>query len=304
MNIRLILLPFLCGISSVYADAWDDLSQAAQVAYTANLNGEYVRQSKQGTDSFDIYRLRSDSDFTERRVAKQGRAFEIIRNREKIVYYAANADDLKYANTDESNRFPAVLPYHAYRLRESYTASYQGEGRVTGRDCHIVRLTPLDDNRYTQEFCLDNTDNLPLSRVYLWNNAALRADLFAALDRESLPQAEELTSSRGLNYTFTRQRDEDFSRLGENDLFIQNLPAGFRVAGYEQNTQGGFYLITDGLVHITLFVEFANKPQNHPNKNGIISVAVVNGKKYRYTAIGDLPPDGLARWLNSVEFAE
>ena len=307
MNMRLILLSLLCCASSVYADIWGDLSQAAQVAYTAPLNGEYVRQTQTGIDSFEIYRLRDKNTLTERRVAKNGKAYEILRERDKISFYAANAQDLKAADTDESNRFPAVLPFFVQYLSESYEASYQGDGRIAGRTCHIVRLTPKDDNRYTQELCLDDTDNLPLSRIYLHNDIIVRADLFAALDRETLPVAAELTPTRGFNYTIERTLNEDFARLGENDTFIQSLPAGFRVAGYEQGTLGGYYLITDGLANITLFVEPVDNAHHQlPNiaKNGVFSAAARQSKKHHFTAIGDLPQDGLKRWLDSVEFAD
>ena len=307
MNMRLILLSLFCCASAAYADVWGDISQAAQVAYTANLNGEYVRQTQTGVDSFDIYRLRDSQTLTERRVAKNGKAYEILRMRDKISFYAATAQDLKAADIDESNRFPAVLPFSVQYLSESYQASYQGEGRIAGRACHIVRLTPYDDNRYTQELCLDDADNLPLSRIYLHNDTIVRADLFAALDRETQPVAAELTPTRGLNYSMERTLNEDFARLGENDTFIQSLPAGFRVAGFEQGTLGGYYLITDGLANITLFVEPAdNAPHQLPNiaKNGVRSIASRHSKKHHLTAIGDLPQDGLKRWLESIEFAD
>ena len=306
MNKRLILIAILCGISSAYADVWDDLSQAAQVAYTAPLNGEYVRQTQRGADSFDIYRMRDNQTLTERRVAKNGKAYEIVKERDKIAFYAARAEDLQYADLDESHRFPAVLPFYVGELNGTYEASYQGEGRIAGRTCHIVRLTPNDDNRYTQELCLDDTDNLPLSRIYLTNNTIIRADLFATLDRETLPQASELTPTRGFNYSFTRTYNTDFARLGENDTFIQALPTGFRVAGYEQNAQGSHYLITDGLAYITLFV-LPKDRQNPPiniSHNGVMSSANTQTSKHLLTAIGDLPQDGLKRWLDSVEIAE
>lgn len=302
MSKRLILLSLLCGMSSAYADVWDDLARASQEAYTALFRGEYVRQTQKSIDSFDIYRLRDQNTFSERRVAKNGKAYEIIRERDKISFYATRAEDLQYADTDESHRFPAVLPFHVRQLADSYEASYQGDGRIAGRECHIVRLTPYDGNRYTQEFCLDDADHFPLSRIYLHNDTIVRADLFAALDRETLPAAAEVTPTRGLNYSFTRHLNEDFARLGNNDTLIQSLPTGFRIAGYEENTQGGYYLITDGLVYITLFVEPALDAPYQPQirKNGVFSVATVQTEKYHLTAIGDLPQDGLKRWLESI----
>ncbi|MBR0129134.1 MAG: MucB/RseB C-terminal domain-containing protein, partial [Neisseriaceae bacterium] len=197
----------------------------------------------------------------------------------------------------------AILPWHISQLSESYEATSHGAGRVAGRNCHIVRLTPYDGNRYTQELCLDDTDNLPLSRTYIHHNSVVRADLFSAIDREHTPQAQELLPSNALTYKVVRKFDERFAWAAQDDDFINSVLSGYTITGKERTPYGYYYLFTDGLTHIVLFIDPADEHSDAVSivpTDGVLSSASIKVDTYRLTAVGDLPPNGLNQWLNSV----
>lgn len=303
MNIRPLLLISLIFATSASAEVWDKLAQAAKTAYTANFKGEYVRQTKNGIETFNIYRQRDKQTLNERRIATNGKPYEIIRNRNQVAFYATDAQGLKRAGTDESNRFPAILPWHISQLGENYEATAQGNGRIAGRTCHIVRLTPYDGNRYIQELCLDDVDNLPLSRTYIHNNTVVRADLFSAIDRENIASTAELTPSSALPVKLVRKFDENAIQATFDDDLITIVPQGYAIVGKKRTQNRFHYLFTDGLTYIILFIDPVDEYSDTANMlptDSILSSVSINIDQRRLTAIGDLPKDGLNQWLNNI----
>ncbi len=302
------------GVGLAHADTWSDLTAAARAGQTLNVEGQYVRQTGSSLSAFTVYRLRQGHNIVERRIAADGTPRELIKNRNSVHFYTVNPRGLLQAKMDSIRFFPAVLPLDTQVLKNSYIASEDAEGRIAGRNCRWVWLIPNDTNRYTQGFCLDNQSHLPLTQVYKSGGRTTEISSFAHVSLNN-PDAAYIKPDGRLTVTDALQLPPELNRnhLKNNtiqDTYISDLPAGFFILSSQDmrsspNGGGRHYVIGDGLVYISLFVEPADPSVRMTSRTGTVSGALsmataVSGN-FKITAIGDLPPRGLRNLVQNIQ---
>lgn len=309
--IRLLILLVASGFA--HAGTWSDLSQAAYAGQALDVQGQYVRQTANGLAAFTVYRSRHDGNVVERRIAADGPPRELLKTRNSVQFYTVSAGGLLQAKMDSIRFFPAMLPSDVRVLKNSYTAKEDKEGRIAGEACRWIWLTPNDADRYTQGFCLDNHNHLPLIQVYKDGEKTVEINSFTRISFQS-PSAADIVPGETMTVRDSLQLPPELNRkhLKNNridDPYISDLPAGFFILSRRDmvttpNGSGRHYVIGDGLVNVSLFIESLKADtQVKPGAgvaDGALSIAVFAEGDFKITAVGDLPPRSLLLLIKNI----
>ncbi|MDO5686141.1 MAG: MucB/RseB C-terminal domain-containing protein [Neisseria sp.] len=302
------------SIQAAYGDEWAQLTHAAKAGQTLNLEGQYVRQTGEGLSTFAIYRLRQGRNVVERRIALDGAARELIRTRNSVRFFTADSQGLLQAKMDSIRFFPATLPSDTQVLKNSYAAEEGDLGRIAGKECRWVWLIPHDADRYTQGFCVDTRHNLPLIQTYKNASGIKEINVFTHLSFTD-PSTDDIAPDAGLTVQDALQLPPELNRTHlrsttVRDAYISQLPDGFFILRHNDmktanGGQGRHYVIGDGLIHVSLFIEQLPAAVNTSHRVGVVSGALSMAEAtmgdFKMIAIGDLPPRGLSNLLRSIE---
>lgn len=314
--LRLWLLSCAVFCSAAYAaedGAWEELARAAQAAQQQNFSGQFVRQSSSDMTSFTVYRLRGGGKLAEWRIADDGTPRETLKTRDSIHFYTASERALAQAKFENINVFPAVLPADIKVLKGSYRPVAGGEGRIAGTPCSWISLEPVSPNRYTQKFCLEKTTHLPLAQIYL-DQAGLRTEVnyFTRISLQRPDIAVQPDESLHVRESLKLPPQPSRRHAGKEirDRFIDRLPEHFFIlsdtdtsAPRNPELPARHYVISDGLVQISLFIENAQdglRPERYKTIRGALSIAQRHSGTLVLTAVGDMPPADLSRLLAQI----
>ncbi|MBR6026181.1 MAG: MucB/RseB C-terminal domain-containing protein [Neisseriaceae bacterium] len=320
----ILCLSTLCFCTIVNAaddtQEWEELRIASWSERNLSLQGQYIRQVQHGFSSYNIYRLYDKKIMIDRRVALNGIPREIIKTPERISFYSINSKGVTQAHMDSVFRFLDMLPADINVLQNSYTVSRKSDDWIAGKECHWILLSPKDNNRYTQGFCLSpESGYLPLAQIYKKGQNTVELNLFTTLkfaepEDKLIKPSNSLTIHDSLNLPPEPTMNHIVNKK-INDNYIKSLPESFFILSSKDivlqsdNANTRHYVISDGLVHISLFVE--NNSQNKElllqggTINGALSIASISKENgIKLTAVGDLPPNGLRNLINHVKIKE
>lgn len=303
------------------AQEWEELRIASWSERNLSLQGQYVRQVQHGFSSYNIYRLYDNKKtMIDRRVALNGIPREIIKTPERISFYSINSQGVTQAHMDSVFRFLDMLPADVKILQNAYTVSRKSDDWIAGKECHWVLLSPKDNNRYSQGFCLSpESGYLPLAQIYKKGQNTVELNLFTTL-KFTEPEDKLIKPSNSLivNDSFDLPPEPTINHLVNqkiNDDYIRGLPESFFILSSKEislrqnspNTR--HYVISDGLAHISLFIENSSVNKELSLHDGIINgalsiVSVSKQSGIKLTAVGDLPPNGLRHLINHVQIRE
>ncbi len=316
MKLRCFLLLLGAGSGMVHANAWQGLQQAARAGQSQVFSGQYVRQIDDGLSTFKIWRLRQGQVLAEKRLATDGVARELIKNRQVLHFYTLNSAGLQQARMDGIRLFPAVLPNNVQVLGASYTLKTSEMGRAAGRVCRWYELGAKDPARYSQKLCIDSRTGLPLRQVFHTANGQIVEQIaFSSIDytapKPALLQPDQRLSVRDrimLPPEFN-QRNQQRAGVG-NQHRVDGLPRGFYVLRHkdgsiQKGVPGHQYVLGDGLITVSLFVEGSADKKKTINKayqvNGALSMAVRQQNGVKVTLVGDMPPRSLNQMAETLK---
>lgn len=295
------------------ADDWQTLSQAAKAGQKLSLQGQYVHRHQYRLSAFSLYRQQQDFGLIERRVAEDGIPREIIKTGGELSFFTNQEKGLMLSLADTTSLFPAVLPVDVNVLKDSYTVVSGKITRIARRNCQWLWLKPKENNRYTQGFCLDSENRLPLAQIYQSNGKIIEINQFTRLSFTQ-PSKEDVQPDKRLTVTdrFTLPPQPAWYRQSNTSdwRYLKKLPKGFFVLSHKdmkvdpRADKGRHYIVSDGLVNISLFIEhFPNTPQlkkTMPMSGALSSAEKIQGN-YKIIAIGDLPETGIKTFVQDVE---
>lgn len=315
----IVLLSSFC-----MAEDWSVIARAAKMSQTQSFSGTYVRQLGDGLQTFLIYRTNARGQVVERRIATDGVSREVMRSNRHLRFFAKDEHAIEQARLDGFRLFPVVLPEDTGAVSQSYLLQKGNKDRVAGRACQWYHLQPKDKQRYSQQYCLDSSNFMPLKMLILQPNLHIvEQNSFAQIQYES-PTKQQMIPNHELimqqnsrlppSYAITTRLGKGVHRSdsGHFEQAITDLPQGFRVLAARQvkmpqNEQTSMhYIIGDGLITVSLFVEPHKQVKANEAHvvNGALVMARVYKDKLRFTAIGDMPASGLALLLQNLKLNE
>lgn len=291
----LLILPSLA-----FADDWQSIHRASQAIHSHSFSGSLMRQTHQGTFIYALSRIRDKKQILDSAVALDGGARAVLRHNDRLDYYAASENDLWRLQAEQNLFFPDMLPDDIETLKSFYFLHTKDDDRIAGEKCRWIWLIPYDVWRYMQGFCLSKHSHLPLAHLIKRSDGKIvQNDAFVDINFHrpskktiSLPAHLPLRASQSIKPQTQVNQPKGHIRI----------PTGFILQAY--HAQKNQYILTDGLVHVSLFLEKSDTPLKETARTlrGALSIAQTTRNQTKITALGDMPPDGLLRLVRHVEF--
>jgi sigma-E factor negative regulatory protein RseB len=276
--------------ASVFLQRMSDA--ARQMAY----EGVFVVQQGSSIQTLSISNRPIGTAKDSRLAAMDGVQREVHCSRSGSISLITEGGQIKQEKRLNSRHFPDLLPSEANGLANFYTVKLGESARVAGLECQQIELQPKDAFRWGYVLCADKTSGLPLKAVMInENNQPLMQYAFAEIQIGNLPKnrpAARVTQTEPPSIP-TNTRPIQIETVN-----IKHLPPGFsRISAVKRtlpNKPGEVehWVFSDGLTHISLFLEPANPPIKSlrgQSKQGMINLAKRQVGPLQATVLGDAP---------------
>ncbi len=201
-----------------------------------------------------------------------------------------------------SRHFPDLLPPNAAALANWYSVKLGELARVAGLDCRQVEILPKDPYRWGYVLCADKDSGLPLKAMMI-NEAGLplMQYAFAEIRIGGSPKVESQSSRDTWRMP---AQPASVRPIGIETVSVKNLPPGFsRIAAVKRtlpnrsgrarmSSEVEHWVFSDGLTHISLFLEPATRPiasVRGQSKQGMINMVTRQVGPMQATILGDAP---------------
>lgn len=281
--------PAAAELSAAEAAGW--LQRMADASRQLHYEGVFILGEGDRMQSLQVVNRPAGQGKESRLVVLDGRQREVRCTRNESVSIEGAGPAARSARRPGSRHFPDLLPEKAAPLAELYQVRLGAADRVGGHDCREVQLLPRDRYRWGYVLCVENRTGLPL-RAVMVNEAGEPMMRYAFAELRFGPGAEAPRSAPPL------RRGETVSPAGEARVRVGQLPPGFsRVVAMKRRLprQGGeveHWVFSDGLNHVSLFIEQASKPV-HPlrgqSPRGMMNLLTRQVGAYQVTVVGDAP---------------
>jgi sigma-E factor negative regulatory protein RseB len=309
--------------------AW--LARIHSAANTANYHGTLVFSGGGVLSSARVWHYRVGEQTYERRETLDGRPQRVLRHNETVhTVWPRSGRVLIERDRPTAGRSAApggVEP----RALEQYELQREGGARVAGREADVFLLRPRDDLRYAQRLWADRDTGLMLrADVLAADQAVLESTAFTEIEIGVRPQPDSvLREIRRLGRDASLRAVTAMTQPAqlEAEGWALTAPvAGFQLAGCvkrplsdgeardgaaaesQQDPNDAPHVIqavfSDGLTHVSLFIEpyQSRRPRQEAKARlGATSTVMLRHDRYWITAMGDVPPATLERFVQALQ---
>ncbi len=295
-----------------------DMSEASS---KLNYTGEFLLRDGDTLDTFKVVHSVSDQGVHEKVVSLGGTHREFHRHDDRVTCllpeHGLRLEGLSRARSP----LPGPLPGTAAELEQlerSYDLRVLDVGRVAGRECRVVGITPRDELRYGKELCVDRQTGLLLSSRKFEGSGDQRRELMSAqfvhvsfhdsIDPGKLEPEVNTGDLREYRHPVPDESTLDDESAGDY-WKVDPAPAGFelvsrRVLEPDDKSQAHEYLVySDGLVSVSLFVEKmkdADKAMRGRSRHHAVNVYSDVHGEHQVTAVGEVPVITLSRFVEAA----
>lgn len=296
------------------ARAW--LMRTHEAASSRNYQGTLVFSNSASMSASRVAHFCEGSQQYERVEAMDGEPRSLLRHNDTVHTVWPRAKVAVVEQRDARATFPALLSAGERRVLELYELRVLGVDRVAGRDADVVLLKAKDSLRFSQRLWADRQTGLLLrSDTVGANGQTLESAAFTELSINVKPQPELVTGPlRKLDGYKVLRPQMAPSSLAAEGWQMGAVPAGFREMQCAKRSldpagQAGAPVVlqviySDGLTHVSLFIE-PFSPQRHQVEGtsvvGATHTFSVRRDDVWLTALGDVPPETLKRFVAALE---
>lgn len=275
-------------LSTNEAAAW--LQKVSDVSRHMNYEGHFVFQHGGTAQTLMVSNRPSGASMESRLLTMDGDQREVRCTQQASVTLMLNGAQLRLEKRLNKRHFPDLLPENAMPLANWYTVRQGTPDRVAGRDCNNMEVAPKDAFRWGYILCIDKNTTFPLRAVMVnGEGQPLMQYSFAEIKLGSAPKMDD----RPMPSIPDTARPVASERIEVNEL-----PPGFnRIAAVRRklpNRSGEVehWVFSDGLTHVSLFLEPARKPVETikgQSKQGMINMIKRQVGDLQATILGEAP---------------
>ncbi len=184
---------------------------------------------------------------------------------------------------------------------KGYDCSILGRTRLAGRKVTVLRLSPVDEIRYSFIVSKDADTNLPVELAVLAPNQSIAAKFTVT----------SVHSTAALNLSFPDETFDRIEKMGADDNTASTawselvIPANFTIKreGAEENSEGDqvkFQVFSDGIVEFKVYKNKKTSLNIISATDGTISVMRSNSKDFEYAVVGEIPLELCALILSKI----
>lgn len=287
---------------------WALLEKVQRSVSQANFDSSFVILKGNQVESYRWLHGRDQQATVEHLVPMFVEDVDILR-RNNLVYYLLSERPALITHSNRIKELPALLFEDISRLRELYNAIPGSVSTVDGRSAQLLRLSAQSAQRFHYWLWIDVQTGFPLRidtladatdlqnrALEIWQitqlnvMAAMPDNLQQLLAIElpapasNLPKATTQPQSHQLNWV-----PDDYQLLLE-PVVRQQLPTDI----------SSYWLLSDGLHQISVFVQPANRLPSQAFRDGATTIYVHAGNRHDITVIGPVSLDVAQKLATAV----
>jgi len=287
-----VALPAFAAAPLPAAEAAGWLQRMADAARQLHYEGVFIRGEGDGVQSLQVLNRPAGKGKESRLIVLDGQQREVHCSRNESVSIEGSGREARSERRLGSRHFPDLLPEKAALLAELYAVRLGAEDRVGGHDCRQVELLPRDRYRWGYVICAETRTGLPL-RAVMVNEAGEPLMRYAFAELRFGQNGET-----GRRSAQPARMIEAPVVVGDAQVKVSQLPPGYsRVIATKrklprQASEVEHWVFSDGLTHVSLFIEQATKPVNAvrgQSPRGMMNLLTRQVGTYQVTVVGDAP---------------
>lgn len=296
-------------------DARSWLSRMKAAASGLNYEGTLVFSAGGAISSSRVWHYRVGENTFERLEAQDGRQQRIYRHNDEVRTVWPQSGTAIVERREMLAAWSTTPQAVDPRAADIYELRHEGVGRVAGREAAVLMLWPRDGLRFAQRLWADQATGLMLRADVIGSTGSLvESSAFSAVELgvkahpESVLQA--MRQDAGLRIVRPLQRR---TTLEDEGWQLARPVSGFVLAGcmrrgLEQapgeSTPMLQVVFTDGLTHVSLFVESFNPERHRAEKQahmGATHTFTRRSGEYWMTVVGDVPAGALKQFAEALD---
>lgn len=308
-------------------DAKSWLARIYEATGRRNFQGTFVVSSGGSVASARIVHFCDGRNQYERIESLDGQKRQVYRHNDLVTTFWPHRRLALVETRRAKNEFPALLSSGVERIAEHYDIQPVGDGRVAGREAHVLRLHPRDRYRYGYRLWAEQRSGLLLrAEVLDEHESVLEAAAFSDLMIGVKPRPELILQAmqRTDGYTVQRPALEPASLEREGWSFGA-LPAGFAPVSSVKRTlaspdEGPDHaasgprgddehpvlqtIYSDGLTYVSVFIEPYDASRHRREMQMAMGATHTMARRqgdWWLTVIGDVPPVTLRAFAAALE---
>jgi len=287
-------------LTAVAQDAQDWLTRMSHAVEELSYQGTFVHMQGGDAETLHITHLNDNGRISERILALDGVAREIIRNGDEVQCILPDRRAVLLDESRDVSPLVSALPTYSDELRRHYEFTLHETARVVERQTQIVSIKPMDGFRYGYMLWLDQDTAMPLkSQLIDEQGNVLEQILFTRLEiSDSIPRSavEPTIDTEG----FTMFRPPAAVSQTEETLRLRasRLPGGFALSAATHGPIAGspypvdHLVYSDGLATVSVFIEDPKSTPEVAEGHSRVGSAnafslTLNGRQV--TAVGEVP---------------
>lgn len=287
-------------ICSIVAQAeetgWGLFERVQQAVNQHNFDVSFVVIKGNQTDTYRWLHGRLPEIEIEHLVPLDTSGVDILR-RDNQIYYLLTDRPAFVTSGHRISELPALLFEEQNNIRKLYDAVVGSSSMMSGRSAQLLRLTALQAGRYSYWLWVDTESGFPLRidtiseqqnplERWLVTHMQISPEIPAslkALAETDLPPAVPVTLSG--------------QKAAQSDYQLSWLPSGYQIIPepmdirQQQPAILGYWLLTDGLHQVSVFVQKSNRMAPQAYRDGATTIYVQSDEQLEITVIGPVSID-------------
>ncbi|MBQ4846132.1 MucB/RseB C-terminal domain-containing protein [Pseudoalteromonas sp. MMG005] len=274
------------------------LHNMAKAVHTRNFNASFVVSKGKGMEPYRWIHAKQGDTELELLSLLNGAGLEMVRVNDRVTYFEPQSPPYSISTDSIAGPIPEVLFKDISSLLENYDFVLGGKGRVAGRPSQLVRIESKDESKYNYWLWIDTQSSLLLKAAYVNQQGDLLEQLLLthiSVTPEPSSQLLELQQKEFPAPLPMQTVNEQGSTT--SNWVIGWLPQGFKLLKSDRhkldlnNELADYYLYSDGLVDISVFVQRPLPGQRASGalSSGATTVYVHNSGAFDVSVVGNIP---------------
>lgn len=304
-SITLLLLLLFSGLAQASSESWQLFERVQHAVKHFNYDTSFVVQKGAQVHTYRWLHGYSDNIKMEYLVSLDFKGVDILR-REDVIYYLTENRPTLVTRGNNIKELPAVLFEDSQQIQKLYHIFLGSSMRLSGRSAQLLRLSPQHPGKHHYWLWVDVQSGYPL-RIETYSDQQQLLESWQVTHTQispEFPQELQALADADLPEPVTETPQLN---IADSDIHYQLdwLPEGFTVLTDKPvdlqplNDLLGYWLLTDGLHQISVFVKKSQQMPTNIYNDGATTIYVQSNSQLEVTVIGPISMD-IARKLASA----